>query len=177
MRPSHLFGFRNRDEVKRFAFDALLNCAKQYAFFCAPLTVGPMRSDLRRTRKRSACARLNQSPTRVLRLDSDCEHAGTNSTSSPVGAVQAAVLDGFRDVLGLEIRRIFQIGDGAGDFQDAVVGAGAQALLGHGAFEQAFAVGGEFAEGADVAGRHLRVAVELFAGGGETLPTASGGRA
>ena len=30
------------------------------------------------------------------------------------------------------------------------MGAGAEALLGHGAFEQAFAVGGEFAESEDL---------------------------
>jgi hypothetical protein len=44
--------------------------------------------------------------------------------------------------------------------------AGAEALLGHGAFEQAFAVGGEFAVVAD-GGGHLGVAVEFFAGTGE----------
>src|ERR1700687_646657 len=87
----------------------------------------------------------------------------------PIGAVEAAVLDGFGDVFGFKIGRFFQIGNGAGYFQDAVVGAGAQALLGHGAFEQALAVGGKFAEGADVAGGHLSVAVEFFAGSRETL--------
>ncbi len=81
----------------------------------------------------------------------------------PIGAIQTAVLNRFRDVFGLEIHRIFQIGDGAGDFENAVVSAGAQALLRHGAFEQAFAVGGEFAEAANVAGVHLGVAVEFFA--------------
>jgi len=47
---------------------------------------------------------------------------------------------------------VFDIGAGAGDFQDAVVGAGAKSLLSDGAFEQAFAVGGEIAEGTNVAG-------------------------
>ena len=61
-------------------------------------------------------------------------------------------MDGFGDVFGVEVRGVFDVGDGAGDFEDAVVGAGAESLLGHGAFEQAFAVGGEFAESADVAG-------------------------
>jgi hypothetical protein len=68
-------------------------------------------------------------------------------------------------VFGLEVGGVFQVGHGAGDFQDPVVGAGAQALLSHGAFQQAFAVGGEFAVGADVAGGHLGVAVKFFAGG------------
>ena len=70
----------------------------------------------------------------------------------PVGAVERAVLDGFGYVFGFDGRRLFDVGDGAGDFQDAVVGAGAESLLGHGALEEAFAVGRKIAEGADVAG-------------------------
>jgi len=42
---------------------------------------------------------------------------------------------------GLEIRRVFQIGDGAGYLEDAVVGAGAEALLSPGTFDEAFATG------------------------------------
>src|ERR1700687_3402654 len=93
----------------------------------------------------------------------------------PIGAVEAAVLDGFGDVFGFEVRRLFEVGDSAGHLQNAVVGAGAQTLLGHGAFEQALAVRREFAEGADVSGRHLSVAVELFAGGGETFQLLAAG--
>ena len=70
----------------------------------------------------------------------------------PVGAVEGAVLDGFGYVFGLDGWRLFDIGDGAGDLEDAVVGAGAESLLSHGALEQAFAVGRKIAEGADVAG-------------------------
>jgi hypothetical protein len=67
------------------------------------------------------------------------------------------------------IGAVSSISDRAGYFQDAVVGAVAHSLLCHGALEQAFAIGGEFAEGADVAGRHLRIAVDLLAGRGEAL--------
>ena len=84
-------------------------------------------------------------------------------TLRPIRAVQAAVLDRLRDMLGLKVWSIVQIGDRSGYFQDAVVGSRAQALLGHGAFEEAFAVGGKFAVGADVAGGHLSVAIEFFA--------------
>jgi hypothetical protein len=35
---------------------------------------------------------------------------------------------------GLDRVGAFEVGDGAGHFQDAVVGAGSEALLGHGAF-------------------------------------------
>ena len=55
----------------------------------------------------------------------------------------------------------FQVGDGAGHLQDSVVGAGGHAVLGHGAFQQAFAVGGKLAEGSNMAGSHLGVAVNL----------------
>jgi hypothetical protein len=43
-------------------------------------------------------------------------------------------LDGFAEVLGLDGGGGFQIGDGAGYFQDAVVGAGGEAEAGDGVF-------------------------------------------
>src|SRR5208282_2134790 len=88
---------------------------------------------------------------------------------SPIRAVQTTVLNRLRDVLRLKIGRAFQIRDGAGYLQDTVVGAGAQALLGHGAFKQALTVGRKFAVGANVAGVHLGVAVEFFPRRGEAL--------
>ena len=89
--------------------------------------------------------------------------------SGPVAAVQSAVLDGFGDVLDGDIRFGGEVGDGAGDFEDAVVGAGAEALLLHGALEQAFGVGGELAEGANLLSVHLGVGEDRLgrgAGGG-----------
>ncbi len=59
---------------------------------------------------------------------------------SPVGPVQRPVLDCFRDVLALNLRIAFHVRDGARDFQYPVVGAGAESLLLHGAFQHAFAV-------------------------------------
>ena len=76
----------------------------------------------------------------------------TSTVLGPVGPVERAVLDGFGYVFGFDGWRVFDVRDGAGYFEDAVVGAGAESLLGHGALEQALAVGGEFAKGADVAG-------------------------
>src|SRR5690348_415772 len=64
------------------------------------------------------------------------------SALCPVGTVAGAVLDGFGEVFGFDGGGAVDVGDGAGDFQDAIVGAGAQALLRDGAFEEAFAVGG-----------------------------------
>jgi hypothetical protein len=87
--------------------------------------------------------------------------------SGPVAAVEGAVLDGFGDVGNGDGGSGFEVGDGAGDFEDAVVGAGAEALLLHGALEQALGVGGELAEGADLLGGHLGVG-EDGSGAGRT---------
>ena len=43
--------------------------------------------------------------------------------------IQAAVLDGFGDMRGLNVLGSFKICDGARDFEDAGVGAGAQPEL------------------------------------------------
>src|SRR5690348_12821061 len=83
---------------------------------------------------------------------------------SPERPVKGAVLDGFGDVLGLQRTAALEIGHGARHFQDAVVGAGAEALLGHGTFQKPFAVGRKFAILADLAGRHLGVAINLLRG-------------
>jgi len=66
-------------------------------------------------------------------------------------------LDGLGNVFRVNSRFAFEIGDSSGDFQNAIMGACRKSLLGHGAFEQAFAVGLELAEGADVTRRHLRI--------------------
>ena len=57
-----------------------------------------------------------------------------------------------------------EIGDGARHLEDAVVRAGGEALLLHGALEEAFGVGAELAMGADLAGGHLRVGADFLAG-------------
>ena len=77
--------------------------------------------------------------------------------SGPVAAVERAVLNGLGEVGDGDGGGAFEVGDGAGYLEDAVVGAGGEALLLHGALEQAFGVGGELAEGADLLGGHLGV--------------------
>lgn len=54
--------------------------------------------------------------------------------SSPIGPVEAAILDGFGDVFWRQIWGIFEISNGTSDFENPIVGAGAETLLGHGAF-------------------------------------------
>ena len=77
-----------------------------------------------------------------------------------VAAVDVAVGDGFHDVVVEDVVAAFEVGDGAGDFEDAVVGSRAHVHAFHGVFQllQAGGVGlGVFVE----QGRgHLGVAVD-----------------
>ena len=43
----------------------------------------------------------------------------------PIRPIQSPILNGFRNVLAFELESAFEVGDGAGHFQDAVVGTGA----------------------------------------------------
>jgi hypothetical protein len=52
-----------------------------------------------------------------------------------------------------------QVGDGAGNFQDAVVGAGREAEGFDGLFEDLLAAGSEVAKTLDLAGGYLGIAV------------------
>ena len=60
-----------------------------------------------------------------------------------VAAVEVAVADGFHDVVLADLDAAFEVGDGAGDFQDAVVGPRAHVHLGDGLAEffHSFGVG------------------------------------
>ncbi len=85
----------------------------------------------------------------VVKLKSD-------KTLSPV---QSAVLDRFRDVIDLDVRFAFKIGDGAGDFQDAGVGPGGQTQFVDGVFKE---IAGGFVDPAvafNVPVDHLGVAI------------------
>ena len=50
-----------------------------------------------------------------------------DSALCPVGAVQGAILDGFAQMLRCDVLGGFEVGDGAGHFQDTVVGTGRKA--------------------------------------------------
>src|ERR1700731_1574009 len=62
--------------------------------------------------------------------------AGGPTGSAPVTAVQAAVLHCFCQVLGSNRLGVVEIGDGAGDFEDAVMCASAQAHAADGHLER-----------------------------------------
>jgi hypothetical protein len=76
-------------------------------------------------------------------------------------------LDGFSDVLAFDLRGGFPVGDGAGDFQDTVVGA--EALLLHGALQHALTVTAQITVGAYLARAHLGIGVVAFAGHGKAI--------
>ena len=100
------------------------------------------------------------------------------------GPVEGAVLDGFEDVVGGDVIEGRKIGEGAGDFENAVVGAGAEVEVGHGVIEQAGGFGIDDAvlaqqarsEGAVAGDANAAVAVLLDgAGGHDPLPDGPGG--
>jgi hypothetical protein len=72
--------------------------------------------------------------------------------SVPVTTIEGAVLDGLGDVRDGQVRLTFQIGDGAGDIEDAIVGAGGESLLLHRALEKLLGVGAKLAEGRESGG-------------------------
>ncbi len=79
----------------------------------------------------------------------------------PEVSIEGAVLDCFAYVVGEDVFGFGEVGDGAGDFEDAVVGPGAEVELGHGHFHHAF---GGFIEGAmalEELGGHTGVAANL----------------
>lgn len=83
---------------------------------------------------------------------------------------EAPVLDGFRDVRRANLGAVSEIGDGAGDFEDAMPGAGREVELSGCLFEQLSADGiGRAARvdfGGAQAGIHLALARKLAGAGG-----------
>ena len=79
-----------------------------------------------------------------------------------VAAVEIAVADGFHDVVGADGDVALKVGDGAGDFQDAIVGPRAHVHLGDGfaEFFHSFSVG--FGVFVQQGCRHLGVAVHSW---------------
>src|SRR5215475_13095424 len=93
-----------------------------YAPFGAGSSISQFSHGLRHGLNSYAASRLIALPSRFPFLSPFSVKVASFRSSRPIGAVQAAVLDGFGDVLGLEICRVFQVGNRASDFQNAVVG-------------------------------------------------------
>ena len=76
------------------------------------------------------------------------------------GAVEVAVGDGFHDVVVEDVGGAFEVGDGAGDFEDAVVGSRAHVHALHGVFQFLEAGGVGLGVFMEQGRRHLGVAVD-----------------
>ena len=76
--------------------------------------------------------------------------------------VQTPVLNRLGDMGGLDLLGSFEVGDGAADFEDAAVGAGAQAQFIDRHFEQLFSPFFDRAEALDIFCSHLGVSMETF---------------
>src|SRR5512146_2714032 len=77
---------------------------------------------------------------------------------SPQLSVEGAVLDGFADVVDGDLLGGFEVGEGAGDAEDAVVGAGGELEVLDGEAEQVLGGLVELAEVLGVAGGHIGIA-------------------
>jgi len=75
--------------------------------------------------------------------------------------IQGTVLDGLHHVRGLDGGASSEVGDGARDFQDAVVGAGAELEIRHGVAEELLPGAVELAVLLDLAVGHLGVGARL----------------
>ena len=71
-------------------------------------------------------------------------------------------MDGFAEVLWRDGGGSVEVGDGAGNFEDAIVSAGGEAETRDGVFEKFFAFGGNGAVFANEPRGHLGVGVGLF---------------
>ena len=55
-----------------------------------------------------------------------CKEFDLYSPLSPIAPIQITIADGFGDVVALHFLAAFEVGDGAGNFQDAAVGTGGE---------------------------------------------------
>ena len=103
---------------------------------------------------------------------------------SPELAIQRAVLDCLADVFGGNGFAAREVGDGACDFEDAIVGAGAEVEAFHGHPQHVLGVGAEGAVFAELLGGHAGVDSNLagaetlaldFAGGDDALADGGAG--
>ena len=81
-------------------------------------------------------------------------------------------MDCFGDVSGFDFVGVFEIGDGAADFQDAIVGSRGETETGHGAFQHRLAFGVNATVATNQTARHRRVREDSLGGESLALPLA-----
>lgn len=75
----------------------------------------------------------------------------------PERPIERSVVDGFAEVVAVDVVAGGEVGDGAADAEDFVVGSGGQAHLFHRRLQQRFGVGFQFAVFADLGRGHAAV--------------------
>lgn len=84
-------------------------------------------------------------------------------TLRPKTSVKHPIIDRFIQMQRLDIFAVVEVGDGAGDAEDFVVGAGGKAEFGHRGFQEVLTFVAQLAEFADLSVGHLRVVANLAA--------------
>ena len=77
-------------------------------------------------------------------------------------SIQTSVADGFGDVVALDILLTGEVGDGAGDLDDALVGSGGEVEVGHGTLQHLIAWSVELGVLMKQGGIHLGVAMDAL---------------
>jgi len=97
-------------------------------------------------------------------MRSKVQRPGHQSQKLPFPPIKITILNRFGDVLSSDIGLAGQIGNGAGDFQNTVVGPGRKPQGVDGGLEQSAGVRIDEAMAFDVAAAHLRIAMDQGAG-------------
>ena len=124
--------------------------------------------------RRFANVRLGQARVCELAEGTKGTRPGEDSVA-PALAVEAAVLNGLGDMLGADVGLAVEVGDGAGELYDAVVGAGGKAETLHGHLEEAGAGIVEPAVLFEQGGGHLGIAMDAGIGGEALALDGAGG--
>src|SRR6266581_7492481 len=90
-----------------------------------------------------------------------CFHSTPPSSPQPA-PIEAAILNRLAHMLRLQVRHAVEVGDGAGDLEDSVIGPRGQGEPRDRRAEQGVGAVRHAAEGADVARRHVGVGVDAY---------------
>src|SRR5581483_7981203 len=79
----------------------------------------------------------------------------------PECSIKRPVLNRLGKMFGFNSRDAFLVSDRPGYLQDPVMGPGAEALLSHGSFQQAFALGGQLTVSSNLPRGHVGIAIDF----------------
>src|SRR2546430_6186430 len=105
-------------------------------------------------------------------LEMSARTLNLGSNLGPVRAIKRAIVDGFGNVSGIDFIGVFEIGDGAADFQDAIVGSRGEPQTGHGTFQHRLAFGVNATVKTNQTRRHRGIRENSLGGESLALPLA-----